>query len=76
MEAGGIEPPSQGASLEASTCVFRSLDLAVPGSNGRDPGSASRSLISSFLQPTERSDQPACVRPITPAGIGDRTLAN
>jgi len=41
VEAVGIEPTSEDPQLEAATPIVRDLNLARPGSHGRDPGQAS-----------------------------------
>ncbi len=36
VEAAGVEPASESGSTQTSTCLARSLDLALRVSNGRD----------------------------------------
>ena len=58
MEAGGIEPPSQGISMRVSTCLFCRLFLALWNSGRQDFRRASPFF--SRLRPAGRVPRPAC----------------
>ena len=77
MEAGGIEPPSEGASPNASTCVACGLlsprSLPQAGSHA-----ASRLLVSAPVPPARAGTQPEemTLRPALRAQTGEAWSPN